>query len=152
MFTFVGIDPGKSGAIAVVEDNFVVEIQNFDLLTYKMVLQKYVLTKDKDTYAIFIEDVHAMPNQGVTSTFHFGENFGQICGLIMGLGLKYEKVTPQMWKKELRVTHNKQTSINRALELYPSAPLLRTKLSRTPDNNRAEALLISHYARLHFKV
>ncbi len=151
MFRFVGIDPGKSGAIAIINEGDIEVVENFDLDLYRRVLVEKIVHLDRKQYKVFIEDVHAMPGQGVTSMFHFGENFGQICGLLTGLGIQYEKVTPAKWKKCLGVTSDKQTSINKAMELFYEPPLLRTSRSKVPDNNRAEALLISEYARLQFK-
>lgn len=150
MFRYVGIDPGKSGALAIIDADGKVRIVSFDLKEYRSILMSKIIHLDKGQYTIWIEQVHAMPGQGVTSMFHFGENFGQICGLLVGLGLEYNLVTPTKWKKSVGVTHDKETSIIKAEELYPEAPLLRTSRSRVPDNNRAEALLIAHYARLQF--
>ena len=150
MFRYVGIDPGKSGALAIIDADGKVRIVSFDLKEYRSILMSKIINLDRDQYTIWIEQVHAMPGQGVTSMFHFGENFGQICGLLVGLGLEYNLVTPAKWKKSVEVTHDKETSIIKAEELYPEAPLLRTSRSRVPDNNRAEALLIAHYARLQF--
>lgn len=150
MFRYVGIDPGKSGALAIIDADGKVRIVSFDLKEYRGILMSKIIHLDREQYTIWIEQVHAMPGQGVTSMFHFGENFGQICGLLVGLGLEYNLVTPAKWKKSVGVTHDKETSIIKAEELYPEAPLLRTSRSRVPDNNRAEALLIAYYARLQF--
>jgi len=156
---YIGIDPGKSGAMAVisgpgVEDNGkVLDILNFDLEAYRECLVRTLKLEYSYSnfifvpYKIAIEQVHAMPGQGVTSMFHFGENFGQICGLLTGLGLKYECVTPMKWKKCMGVSSDKQTSIQRALEYFPDAPLMKSKRSRVPDNNRAEALLLALFGR-----
>ena len=154
---FVGIDPGKSGALAMIDDNREIRVvRNFDLDGYGQDLRAHILFdavfhQDSFKYKILIESVHAMPGQGVTSMFHFGENFGQICGLLKGMNLEFDVVTPMQWKKSMGVTADKQSSINKALELFEDPPLLRTSRSRVPDNNRAEALLIAEYAREHFK-
>ena len=152
MFRFVGIDPGKSGAIAIINEGNIEAVENFDLDLYRKLLIEKIVHLDRNQYKVFIEDVHAMPGQGVTSMFHFGENFGQICGLLTGLGIQYEKVIPSKWKKVLGVTSDKQTSIDKANELYFEPPLFRTIRSRVPDNNRAESILIAEYAKIQFDI
>ena len=152
MFRFVGIDPGKSGAIAIINEGNIEAVENFDLDLYRKLLIEKIVHLDRNQYKVFIEDVHAMPGQGVTSMFHFGENFGQICGLLTGLGIQYEKVIPSKWKKVLGVTSDKQTSIDKANELYFDPPLFRTIRSRVPDNNRAESILIAEYAKIQFDI
>lgn len=151
MLKFVGIDPGKSGAIAIIDEDGIEELENYDLYLYRKILIEKIVHLSKSQYSVYVENVHAMPGQGVTSMFHFGENFGKILGLLVGLGIEYQLVFPAQWKKSMGVTSDKQTSIDKACELYFEPPLLRTPRSKVPDNNRAEALLIAEYARRSFK-
>lgn len=140
---FIGIDPGKSGAMAVINYFEVLDIIPYDVDVYIKALKQY--TSD-DQYHIYIEQVHAMPGQGVTSMFNFGQNFGVLKGILCGLGLRYEEVTPQKWKRAMQVTSDKKSSILHAKQLYPEVSLKRTRRSKVDDNNLAEALLIAHYA------
>lgn len=145
MFKFVGIDPGKSGAMAIIDSFDIIDIIPFDIDNYIHALIKYI---DDASYSIYIEQVHAMPGQGVTSMFNFGKNYGMILGVLHGLNLRYTEVTPQKWKRKMCVTKDKKSSIIKAMELYPNANLYRTNRCKVQDNNLAEALLIAHYNML----
>lgn len=94
-----------------------------------------------------LEHVGAMPGQGVTSMFHFGENFGFIQGVLMAYGIPYELVRPQKWKKEFSITGDKNTSIAVAQRLFPNVNLLPTERCRKPHDGMAESLLMAEYAR-----
>lgn len=94
-----------------------------------------------------VEHVNAMPGQGVTSCFSFGQNFGFILGLLTAFRIPYELVRPQKWKKEFSCTSDKNTSIEVAQRLFPGADLRRTQQCRKPHDGIAEALLMAEYAR-----
>jgi crossover junction endodeoxyribonuclease RuvC len=79
--------------------------------------------------------------------FNFGENFGFICGVLEALKIPYELVRPQKWKRMFSCTSDKNTSIEVAKRLFPSAQLMRTDRCRKPDDGMAEALLMAEYAR-----
>lgn len=145
MCRYVGIDPGKSGAMAIITKEGIIDIIPYDIDKYILALQKYVCDYK---YSIYIEQVHAMPRQGVTSMFNFGKNYGMILGIMHGLDLRYTEVTPQKWKNKMCVTKDKKSSIIKALEFYPKANLYRTSRCKVMDNNKAEALLIAHYNML----
>jgi crossover junction endodeoxyribonuclease RuvC len=90
---------------------------------------------------VVIEEVHAMPKQGVASTFRFGAAFGVAVGVIQATGLPMEFVQPAQWKKRAGVLRTaKDYARTRALELYPHADLARKR-----DQGRADALLIARY-------
>ena len=89
-----------------------------------------------------IEQVGAMPGQGVTSMFRFGEAYGIIKGVLGGLRLPVELVTPSVWKRELKVQKGKESSRLRALELFPEQTDL-FKLKK--HHGRADAALIALY-------
>ena len=91
--TYIGIDPGKDGALALIMDKAVTIIP-FDERGYEIALAHI---KGSDARCC-LERVGAMPGQGVTSMFKFGENFGFIRGLLQANGIPYELVTPQKWK------------------------------------------------------
>lgn len=138
---FVGIDPGKSGALAVIGS--ITHIVPFDKETYVNTLFAW----KNDISLVVLEHVGPMPKQGVTSTFKFGENFGWLQGVLDAFGIPYELVRPQKWKREFSCTSDKNTSIEVAKRLFPHASLLRTPKCSKPDDGIAEALLMAEYAR-----
>ena len=99
---------------------------------------------DPDTAVI--EKVHAMPAQGVSSSFRFGQALGVIEGVLGALTIATEYVTPQMWKKHYRLTRHKEDARLRALQLWPR---ITDQLSRKRDADRAEALLIANWKIEH---
>ena len=96
-----------------------------------------------------VEHVGAMPGQGVTSMFNFGQNFGYIKGLLEAFQIPYELVRPQKWKKEFGITGDKNSSIEVCKRLFPGVSLRRTERFRKDDDGMAEALLMAEYARRH---
>ena len=135
---FIGIDPGKSGAMAII-DGQNVKLVPFDEYEYISALTSY----DPHQCFCILERVGAMPKQGVTSSFNFGANYGWIQGMLWTLGIPFELVTPQKWKKEFGVTSDKNTSIAVAHRLFPNMDFRRTPRSRTDDDGIAEALLMA---------
>lgn len=138
---YVGIDPGKKGAMAVL-DSGVVALALFEDGKYAEVLKSL----SGQDVRVCLEHVNAMPGQGVTSMFSFGENFGYIRGLLEAFGLPYELVRPQKWKKEFGIS-DKNASIEVCKRLFPGVPIRRTDRCRKDDDNMAEALLMAEYAR-----
>lgn len=145
---YIGIDPGKNGGIALLSnvsdfiDTFV--YSEDAILEVLKQASKYV---DKICY---LEQVHAMPKQGVTSTFNFGMNFGFIQGVLKAYGIPYELVTPQKWKKEFSCTSDKNTSIEVCKRLFPTVNLKATNRCKKDHDGMAEALLIAEYGRRHY--
>jgi len=140
---YIGIDPGKSGALAVIEFDGKVNIHLFDEEAYISTLAWF----NSDNAICCLEHVGAMPGQGVTSMFSFGENFGFIQGLLKANGISYELVRPQKWKKEFSVTKDKNTAIEVCKRLFPNVSLLPTERCRKDNDGMAEALLMAEYAR-----
>ncbi len=142
--TYIGIDPGKKGAIAVIDgDN--VELYKFDKKTYLRVLY------NAPNHAVCcLEHVNAMPHNGGVSMFSFGENFGWIQGVLDVISIPYELVRPQKWKKEFSVTADKNTSIEVCKRLFPGVNLIPPGCRKEHDGI-AEALLMAEYARRHFR-
>ena len=138
--TYIGIDPGKKGGIAIIRENGVTLVP-FDNEAYARELLRV------DNALCALERVGAMPGQGVTSMFSFGENYGFIQGLLTANAIPYELVTPQRWKKAFEVTGDKNTSIAVAKRLFPGVSLRRTVQSRKDDDGMAEALLLAEFAR-----
>lgn len=135
-----------------------IQVYSFDKERYKNILYllgmfsvgSIVLNK-KEKVVCCLEKVGAMPNQGVTSMFHFGENYGYIQGLLEANGIQYELVTPQKWKKEFGVTSDKNTSIEVCKRLFPNVNLKRTERCRKDDDGFAESCLLAEYCRRKFK-
>lgn len=139
--TYIGIDPGKDGAMALIMDKTVTIIP-FDERGYEIALE----TVRGSEAVCCLERVGAMPGQGVTSMFKFGENFGYIRGLLQANGIAYELVTPQKWKKEFGAT-DKNSAVTVCGRLFPSVSLLRTPRCKKEHDGMAEALLMAEYAR-----
>lgn len=146
MRVFVGIDPGKSGALAVLSESGECNVVPFDESVYIAVLK----TVASPSTVCCLEKVGAMPGQGVVSMFNFGHNFGFIEGLLQAFNISYQRVPPQTWKKEFSVTSDKSTSIEVCRKLFPGVCLLPTSRSRKPSDGMAEAVLMAEYARRRF--
>lgn len=144
----IGIDPGKSGAVAIMyldeERNIIrIKVKPFDETTYRDELSRCV-----DSHIVCcVEKVGAMPGQGVVSMFSFGKNLGFIEGLLQANKIPYQLVPPQTWKKEFSLTGNKQTSIEVCKKLFPHINLLPSPRCRKENDGMAEALLMCEYAR-----
>lgn len=156
---YIGIDPGKNGGIAVIgyENKLEQNKRKIDVYVYQDdILIK--LVKDfayfrnvlKEESICYLEQVHAMPKQGVSSTFNFGMNFGFIQGVLKAYGIPYELVTPQKWKKEFSCTSDKNTSIEVCKRLFPNVNLKATDRCKKDHDGMAEALLIAEYGRRHY--
>lgn len=143
--TYIGIDPGKSGAMAVIEEGIAFVIP-FDERGYIDTLA----TCDPKQTVVCLEHVQSMPHDGHSRAFAFGENFGWIQGVLSTLNIPYELVRPQKWKKEFSVTADKNTSIAVCKRLFPDVPLKRTERCTKDDDGKAEALLLAEYARRKF--
>lgn len=143
---YIGIDPGKDGALAVIfggmDETVLVP---FDEQEYTNVLQNLAGRPVKAC----LEHVGAMPGQGVTSMFSFGENFGFIQGLLTACGVPYQLVRPQRWKKEFGIS-GKNESIAVCKRLFPEVSLRRNARCKTDHDGMAEALLMAEYARRRF--
>ena len=149
-----GIDPGVSGAISILENKKVIDI--FDMPTMidgkknkKQVngsqlanILKERIGNDKE-FMVVVEHVNAMPGQGVTSMFNFGQSFGVIKGVCSALNLPIYFVRPTKWKKHFNlIKTNKDASRTKVIEAYPE---ISNKLSRKKDSNKADAILIARY-------
>lgn len=146
---YIGIDPGKNGGIAFVGDDYnlpiVYPFSEETLLNEIQNCYSY-----NDYMKCTLEHVHAMPKQGVSSTFNFGMNFGFIQGVLKAYNIPYELVTPQKWKKEFSCTSNKNTSIDVCKRLFPGVNLKATVRCKKDHDGMAEALLIAEYGRRHY--
>lgn len=140
---FIGIDPGKKGALAVL-DSENVEIHPYDQTEYISVLKS---VKQHGNVTCCIEDVHALRGNGITSSFVFGKTYGWLLGMLDTLGIPYQAVSVQKWKKEFGLTSDKSKSVEVCRRLFPTVNLKRTDRCKKDDDNIAEAVLLCEYAR-----
>tara|TARA_R110002020_G_scaffold15153_1_gene54084 strand:- start:178 stop:633 length:456 start_codon:yes stop_codon:yes gene_type:complete len=142
---YIGADPGKSGAICAVDFEGVAEVITKTNRSYAYIWDKVFQPRFMKSIAV-IESVHAMPGQGVSSTFKFGESFGMLLGILTALEIPFTRVTPAAWCKELGLKKGKEESNtdwkNRhkqlAQELFPDINVTHAT---------ADALLIAEYCR-----
>ncbi|MDC6482472.1 crossover junction endodeoxyribonuclease RuvC [Pelagibacteraceae bacterium] len=157
----IGIDPGLSGGIAILEDNKVKEMFDMPVMAdgkkNKRQLNSALLAqivkdniKDIEDTVIIVEQVNAMPGQGVTSMFNFGQSFGAIKGICAAIGLPIFFVRPAKWKKYFElINSSKDASRTKVIEMYPS---IADKLSKKKDVNKSDAILIArYYSETRFK-
>tara|TARA_B100000242_G_C42918530_1_gene425893 strand:- start:221 stop:712 length:492 start_codon:yes stop_codon:yes gene_type:complete len=150
----VGIDPGLSGAIAIIEDNKVVGIFDMPVMAEgkknKRQLNSAQLvniikdnTNMNEEIVVIVEQVNAMPGQGVTSMFNFGQTFGAIKGVCAALKLPIFFVRPSKWKKHFElINSSKDSSRTKVIEMYPS---LSNQLAKKKDVNKSDAILIARF-------
>jgi crossover junction endodeoxyribonuclease RuvC len=137
--TILGIDPGVTGAIAMVSP--MVEV--WDMPETALQLALLLDTFDPATTRAYVEQVHSMPKQGVASTFKFGMDYGMLLGILAAMKIPYILVPPSKWKPAMGLRGaEKVESRRKAQELFPTAPLSRVK-----DHGRAEALLLAEWGR-----
>jgi len=105
-----------------------------------------MLIKNKfmnEKMSVIVEQVSAMPGQGVTSMFNFGQSFGVIKGICSAMELPIFYVRPAKWKKHFNLINSeKDASRTKVIEMFPR---ISNKLSRKKDNNKADAILIAQY-------
>ena len=150
----IGIDPGLSGAIAVMKNNKVLKIFEIPVMSEgkknKRQLNSAQLAKllkenikNGEEVSVVVEQVNAMPGQGVTSMFNFGQTFGAIKGICAALSLPIFFVRPSKWKKHFElINSSKDASRTKAIEMYP---LLSSELSKKKDVNKSDAILIARF-------
>jgi len=150
----IGIDPGISGAISVIENKRILEVYDtptmIDGKKNKRQINSAQVTNiirerinSGKEVVVVVEHVNAMPGQGVTSMFNFGQSFGVIKGICAALSLPIYFVRPTKWKKHFNlIKTNKDASRTKVIEVYPE---ISNKLYRKKDTNRADAILIALY-------
>ena len=150
----IGIDPGLSGAIAILENNKVLNIFDMPVMSEgkknKRQLNSALLVSllkenidQSEEVSIVVEQVNAMPGQGVTSMFNFGQTFGAIKGVCAALELPIFFVRPSKWKKYFElINSSKDASRTKAIEMYP---MLSKQLAKKKDVNKSDAILIARF-------
>jgi hypothetical protein len=158
----IGIDPGISGSICFFKDGRILEVIEMPVMTEGKKNKKQVngaqiyneflkrINKKDDEIRVVIEQVSAMPGQGVTSMFNFGQSFGILKGICSAMQLPMFFVRPAKWKKYFNLINSqKDASRTRAIEIFP---YFSTQLSKKKDSNKADAILIaSFYYETHQK-
>ena len=169
----IGLDPGKSGAIAVLGTGAVpsiydvncMEVESASTGKTKKVLDINNIVEILRPYSPVefpslrggvtagIEKVHAFHGQGVTSAFDFGMSYGILLGVLTSLGIPYTTIEPTRWKKAVMdgMGKEKEASVVRAMQLYPEMAYFLSYPGRAGKmvfkHDRADALLIAHYTQ-----
>jgi crossover junction endodeoxyribonuclease RuvC len=155
----VGIDPGLDGGIARMT------IDHGAIVAIPMPVKKKPGSKTKrelnvddiasylsvnvgDIYCCVLEQVHAMPKQGVTSMFNFGLGYGMLIGVLRTLHIPTHYIPPTVWKKSILpgTKRDKEAAIAYCKKRYPSVSLMLPR-HRTPHDGMADALCLAEYAR-----
>jgi crossover junction endodeoxyribonuclease RuvC len=146
----IGIDPGITGAIAVLSaDGTVEHLADLPVMRDRSLawidggqLQGLLLDAIRGrTARAVVERVSSMPKQGVASSFAFGVGFGSILSVLQAMHIGIELVTPAVWKRSLGLSSDKRASLDKARLLFPA-----TELHLAKHDGRAEALLLAHWA------
>tara|TARA_Y100001958_G_C21082146_1_gene438122 strand:- start:59 stop:553 length:495 start_codon:yes stop_codon:yes gene_type:complete len=152
----IGIDPGLSGGIAILQGNKVLNLFDMPVMSEgkknKRQLNSAQLAnliknniKTNEDVAVVVEQVNAMPGQGVTSMFNFGQSFGAIKGVCAALEVPIYFVRPSKWKKYFDlINSSKDASRTKVIEMYPT---LSEQLSKKKDVNKSDAILIARFFR-----
>ena len=159
----IGIDPGISGSICFFEDGKIVDVIEMPTMiegkkNKKQVngsqifneISEKIKKLDKKEIKVVIEQVSAMPGQGVTSMFNFGQSFGILKGICSAMQLPMYFVRPAKWKKYFNLINSeKDASRTRAIEIFP---YFSGQLSRKKDSNKADAILIASFYYETYKI
>ena len=152
----IGIDPGISGSICFFEDGKILEVIEMPTMTegkknkrqvngsqiYNEINKKIEMYENQNVRVV-IEQVSAMPGQGVTSMFNFGQSFGILKGLCSAMQLPVYFVRPAKWKKYFSlIKSEKDASRTRAIEIFP---YFSSQLARKKDSNKADAILLASF-------
>jgi len=159
----IGIDPGISGSICFFEDGKIIDVIEMPTMidgkkNKKQVngaqiyneISKRISMIDKENIRVVIEQVSAMPGQGVTSMFNFGQSFGILKGICSAMQLPLFFVRPAKWKKHFNLINSqKDASRTRAIEIFP---YFSSQLSKKKDSNKADAILIASFYYETYKI
>ena len=152
----IGIDPGISGAICFFENGKILDVVEMPTMTdgkknkrqvngaqiFNEILKRINRT-DKHSIRVVIEQVSAMPGQGVTSMFNFGQSFGILKGICSAMQLPMYFIRPAKWKKYFSLINSeKDASRTKAIEMFP---YFSSQLSKKKDSNKADAILIASF-------
>lgn len=144
----IGCDPGKKGAVCVLSEQGIEVLSPLANTEFFLAIDKakYLSELKMERIVCCIEKVHAMPKQGSVSMFTFGEGYGWLKGVMNTMGIPFQEIPPQTWKKEFGLNSDKQKSVEVAKQLFPNAKLIPDGCKKEQDG-LAEALLMAEYAR-----
>jgi crossover junction endodeoxyribonuclease RuvC len=159
----IGIDPGISGSICFFQDGRIIDVVEMPTMTEgkknkKQVNGSQIFNEisarikrlDNKDIKVVVEQVSAMPGQGVTSMFNFGQSFGILKGICSAMQLPIYFVRPAKWKKYFNLINSeKDASRTRAIEIFP---YFSSHLSRKKDSNKADAILIASFYYETYKI
>jgi crossover junction endodeoxyribonuclease RuvC len=159
----IGIDPGISGSICFFNDGKIIDVIEMPNMiegkkNKKQVngaqiyneISKRVIGINAENIKVVIEQVSAMPGQGVTSMFNFGQSFGVLKGICSAMQLPMYFVRPAKWKKYFNLINSeKDASRTKAIEIFP---YFSQELSKKKDGNKADAILIASFFYETFKL
>lgn len=149
MTLLIAVDPGASGAVAILKDRELVDV--FDMPEHEGLVSGVLLAHRLEKHhafsfatasAAWIERVSAMPGQGVSSTFKFGRALGVVEGVLGAMRIPLHYVTPAKWKADAGLSKDKSASRRKACETWPE---MAEHFARVKDDGRAEAALIGLY-------
>tara|TARA_Y100000816_G_scaffold279583_1_gene252011 strand:+ start:1272 stop:1766 length:495 start_codon:yes stop_codon:yes gene_type:complete len=152
----ISIDPGISGSICFFENGNILDVIDMPTMTdgkknKRQVngaqifneISKRIKNIENKNVRVVIEQVSAMPGQGVTSMFNFGQSFGILKGICSAMQLPMYFVRPAKWKKYFNLINSeKDASRTRAIEIFP---YFSSQLSKKKDTNKADAILIASF-------
>ena len=156
MMLIIGIDPGITGAICFFEDRKIIDLIEMPNMAagkknkrqvngaqvYNEIFER-IKNYNKKDIKVVIEQVSAMPGQGVTSMFNFGQSFGVLKGICSAMQLSMYFVRPAKWKKYFNLINSeKDASRTKAIQIFP---YISAQLSRKKDANKADAILIASF-------
>jgi len=159
----IGIDPGISGSICFLKDGKILDViemptmaegkKNKRQVNGSQIYNEISKRINNDSYQdirVIIEQVSAMPGQGVTSMFNFGQSFGILKGICSAMQLPMYFVRPAKWKKYFGlIKSEKDASRTKAIEAFP---YFSSELSRKKDSNKADAILIASFYNETYKI
>ena len=152
----IGIDPGIKGAICILKDGKILDVFDMPIMPVGKKnksqvngsqiyneIKKATINEEKTNIKVVIEQVSAMPGQGVTSMFNFGQSFGVLKGIFSAMQIPMDFVSPVKWKKYFNLINTqKDSSRTKAIEFFP---YISHKFSRKKDANKADAILIASF-------
>ena len=159
----IGIDPGISGSICFFQDGKILDVIDMPTMTegkknkrqvngaqiYNEIYRRAKKIENQNIRVV-IEQVSAMPGQGVTSMFNFGQSFGILKGICSAMQLPMYFIRPAKWKKYFNLINSeKDASRTRAIEIFP---YFSSNLSKKKDTNKADAILIASFYYETYKI
>ena len=159
----IGIDPGISGSICFLVDGKIMDVVEMPTMAEGKKNKRKVngsqifneiskrIHKDSNQdIRVVIEQVSAMPGQGVTSMFNFGQSFGTLKGICSAMQLPMYFIRPAKWKKYFGLINSeKDASRTKAIEIFP---YFSSELSKKKDSNKADAILIASFYHETYKI